>query len=40
VVCVNKMDTDTANYSQSRYEEVKNEMKEMLAKSGWKKGIH
>jgi len=34
---VNKMDCDVAGYSQARYEEVRNEIKEMLVKSGWKK---
>jgi len=34
---VNKMDCDVAQYGQARYDEVKNEMKEMLVKIGWKK---
>jgi len=37
LVGVNKMDCKPAEYSQARFEEVKNEMKEMLVKSGWKK---
>jgi len=37
LVGVNKMDCNVANYSQARYEEVRNEMKEMLVKCGWKK---
>jgi len=37
VVGVNKMDCDVAKYGQARYDEVKNEMKEMLIKIGWKK---
>jgi len=37
VVGVNKMDCDVAKYGQARYDEVKNEMKEMLVKIGWKK---
>lgn len=38
VIGVNKMDTDTAGpYSNSRYEEISNEMKNMLIKVGWKK---
>jgi len=38
VVGVNKMDTDTAGpYAQSRYDEVGNEMRNMLIKVGWKK---
>jgi len=34
---VNKMDCDTAGYKQSRYDEIGNEMKNMLMKVGWKK---
>merc|ERR1711972_1104859 len=34
---VNKMDCDTAGYKQSRYDEIANEMKNMLVKVGWKK---
>merc|ERR1711971_450073 len=34
---VNKMDCDVANYKQSRYDEIANEMKNMLIKVGWKK---
>jgi elongation factor 1-alpha len=37
IVGVNKMDCDIAKYGQARYDEVKNEMKEMLIKIGWKK---
>jgi elongation factor 1-alpha len=37
VVGVNKMDCDTAGYKQARYEEIRNEMKSMLVKVGWKK---
>jgi len=38
IVGVNKMDTDTAGpYSKDRYTEIKDEMKSMLAKVGWKK---
>jgi elongation factor 1-alpha len=37
LVGVNKMDCDVAKYGQPRYDEVKNEMKEMLVKIGWKK---
>merc|ERR1711939_197123 len=33
----NKMDCDTAGYKQERYEEIRNEMKNMLMKVGWKK---
>lgn len=31
------MDSDTAGYKQERYDEVASEMKNMLAKVGWKK---
>jgi len=31
------MDCDVAKYGQPRYDEVKNEMKEMLIRIGWKK---
>lgn len=37
IVGVNKMDCDVAGYSKERYEEVANEMKNMLMKVGWKK---
>jgi elongation factor 1-alpha len=37
VVGVNKMDCDVAKYSQGRYEEIRDEMKNMLVKVGWKK---
>jgi elongation factor 1-alpha len=37
IVGVNKMDCDVANYGQARYDEIKNEMREMLIKIGWKK---
>jgi elongation factor 1-alpha len=37
VVGVNKMDCDVAKYGQARFDEVKNEMREMLVKIGWKK---
>jgi elongation factor 1-alpha len=37
VVGVNKMDCATAGYKQARYEEIRNEMKSMLVKVGWKK---
>jgi len=37
LVGVNKMDCDVAKYGLPRYEEIKNEMKEMLVKIGWKK---
>jgi len=37
IIGINKMDTDTAGYKQERYDEIMNEMKNMLAKVGWKK---
>jgi len=37
LVGVNKMDCDTAGFRQERYEEIANEMKNMLEKVGWKK---
>lgn len=37
IIGVNKMDCDTAGYKQERFEEVKNEMINMLSKVGWKK---
>ena len=37
VIGINKMDCDTAGYKQERYDEIANEMKNMLGKVGWKK---
>eukprot|EP00291_Cryptomonas_curvata_P001814 CAMPEP_0172188306 /NCGR_PEP_ID=MMETSP1050-20130122/21842_1 /TAXON_ID=233186 /ORGANISM="Cryptomonas curvata, Strain CCAP979/52" /LENGTH=474 /DNA_ID=CAMNT_0012862769 /DNA_START=13 /DNA_END=1437 /DNA_ORIENTATION=- len=37
VVGINKMDSDTAGYKQDRYEEIRNEMRNMLIRVGWKK---
>jgi len=37
VVGVNKMDCDMAGYKFSRYEEIRDEMKNMLIRAGWKK---
>jgi elongation factor 1-alpha len=37
IIGINKMDCDTAGYKQARYEEIANEMKNMLCKVGWKK---
>nr|QWE91718.1 eukaryotic elongation factor 1-alpha-like protein [Salpingoeca crinita] len=39
IVGVNKMDCDTAGYKKERYEEIRDEMRHMLVKSGWKKGF-
>jgi translation elongation factor EF-1alpha len=36
-VGVNKMDCDVAGYKEERYKEIKDEMKHMLTKVGWKK---
>ena len=33
---VNKMDSDIAGYKESRYNEIRDEMRHMLAKVGWK----
>jgi len=37
IIGINKMDCDTAGYKEERYTEIANEMKNMLAKVGWKK---
>lgn len=38
LIGVNKMDTDTAGpYKKERFDEIANEMKDMLIKTGWKK---
>jgi len=34
---VNKMDTETAGYKEARYNEIRDEMRNMLIKVGWKK---
>lgn len=39
IVCINKMDCDMAKYSKERYEEIKNEMMDMLVKVGWPKPL-
>lgn len=36
IIGVNKMDSDTANYSQERYNEIRDEMVSMLSRVGWK----
>jgi len=36
---VNKMDCDVAKYGQERFDEIKNEMINVLTKVGWKKGF-
>jgi len=37
IVGINKMDCDVAKYSEARFTEIKEEMKSMLVKTGWKK---
>jgi len=38
LICgINKMDCDTAGYKKERYEEIRDEMKLMLTRVGWKK---
>jgi len=37
IIGVNKMDCDMAGYKKERYDEIANEMKNMLGKVGWKK---
>merc|ERR1719235_1440705 len=37
IIGVNKMDCDTAGYKKERYDEIANEMRNMLTKVGWKK---
>ncbi|CAE7561509.1 unnamed protein product [Symbiodinium natans] len=36
-VCVNKMDSDPANYAKERYDEVYDKTRRMLIRMGWKK---
>ncbi len=37
VIGINKMDSDTAGYKEDRYVEIRNEMRNMLIRVGWKK---
>lgn len=37
IVCINKMDSDLANYSEERYVEIRDEVVNMLLKVGWNK---
>merc|ERR1711935_67760 len=37
IIGINKMDCDVAKYSEERYIEIRDEMKNMLTKVGWKK---
>lgn len=39
IVGVNKMDCDVAKYTEARYNEIRDEMKHMLMKVGWKKPL-
>jgi elongation factor 1-alpha len=36
IVCINKMDDKSVNYSQSRYDEIKDELTKFLKKTGYK----
>jgi elongation factor 1-alpha len=38
IVGINKMDSSTANWGKERYDEIKNEVTDMLVKLGWPKG--
>ncbi|KAJ9084055.1 hypothetical protein DSO57_1028170 [Entomophthora muscae] len=37
IIGINKMDCDTAGYKEDRYNEIRDEMRSMLIKVGWKK---
>lgn len=37
IIGINKMDSDVAGYKQNRYEEIRDEMRNMLIRVGWKK---
>jgi elongation factor 1-alpha len=37
IVGVNKMDSDVAGYKEERFNEIRDEMRNMLVKAGWKK---
>merc|ERR1712087_757485 len=37
VIGVSKMDCDVASYKEARYTEIRDEMRNMLTKVGWKK---
>ena len=37
IVCINKMDSPTVNYSEERFNEVRDEIKHMLKSVGWNK---
>lgn len=39
IICINKMDEKTAQYSEERYNEIKQEMSRMLVQVGWNKDI-
>ncbi|WP_229689220.1 GTP-binding protein, partial [Pseudomonas brenneri] len=38
IVGINKMDSDVAGYKEERYNEIKNEVADMLVRTGWPKG--
>ena len=35
IVCINKMDDESVNWSQERYDQIKEEMEKMLTKIGF-----
>jgi elongation factor 1-alpha len=37
IVCINKMDDKSVNYSEERFNEIANEVKHMLQRTGWSK---
>jgi elongation factor 1-alpha len=37
IIGINKMDCDTAGYKEERYNEIRDEMRNMLIRVGWKK---
>lgn len=39
IVCVNKMDDALANYAESRFQEIRDEITNMLVKVGWNKNF-
>lgn len=39
IIGINKMDEQTVNYSETRYNEIRDEMRRMLAKAGFKKRL-
>jgi elongation factor 1-alpha len=37
VICINKMDSDLAKYSEARYNEIRDEIRNVLIRVGWRK---